>query len=202
MPGKKGRPKGSGIKNFCSRGHDISIVGRYPVNRECNQCIKDKRLNRNGPKNPGAKKQFCPKGHDTWICGREKGSGVCNLCRIVITQKWQSRNKQILVEYNKEWRKKHPEVVSAVNLKHKTNRNLRIVIWTDWDEINKFERNKPKGMTTDHYIPLQGKLVSGLHVSWNLRYLTKSENSKKCHKVDLLEVSNWYGKILEEAGLK
>jgi len=57
-------------------------------------------------------------------------------------------------------------------------------------------------MTQEHYIPLQGKKVAGLHVIWNLSYLSQSENSKKGNRIDLLEASEWYGKILEEAGLK
>jgi ribosomal protein L37E len=35
----------------------------------------------------------------------------------------------------------------------------------------------------DHIIPLNGKNVCGLHVHWNLRVVTKTENKKKLNKV-------------------
>jgi len=37
----------------------------------------------------------------------------------------------------------------------------------------------PEGMQVDHVVPLNGEFVSGLHVSWNLQYMTPVQNWKK-----------------------
>lgn len=158
------------------------MVGREK-NGGCSEC----RRKRYRKYEPGArpKKQFCVNGHDTFIVGR--ANRKCSQCHA---------------EQEKQYRKENPGLVKALSIKQQTNRNLRIVAWTDWDKIKEFYDNMPVRMTGDHIIPLQGKKVAGLHVSWNLQYLPPRNNSSKYNKCNLLEASEWYGKLLEEAGLK
>lgn len=55
--------------------------------------------------------------------------------------------------------------------------------WSNLDLIKEFYANCPKGFEVDHIIPLQGKIVSGLHVEYNLQYLPKSENKRKGNRM-------------------
>lgn len=50
-------------------------------------------------------------------------------------------------------------------------------------EIMTIYANKPQGMEVDHIVPRNGVNVCGLHVPWNLQYLTPEENRKKSNKV-------------------
>lgn len=164
---------------------------------------------------PGFKQVVCPKGHYYSIGGRT-GNGSCLICYKIYQKTYRRKNKQRLaklekehrdthkqecLEYKRKYRKEHPEVHRLSNAKREIKRNLRTPKFGQRG-IKTFVKKCPKSKTVDHYIPLLGDFVSGLNVIWNLQYLTRSANSSKNNKCNLLEASEWYGKLLEKARLK
>ena len=65
--------------------------------------------------------------------------------------------------------------------------------WVGEDEhlvMSIFINNCPSDKHTDHIIPLQGKLVCGLHVPENLQYLLISDNCSKSNSFDIIKFNN------------
>jgi hypothetical protein len=59
---------------------------------------------------------------------------------------------------------------------------IRTPSWSQHTQILQYYKNCPEGFHVDHVLPLQGKLVSGLHVIENLQYLTTEDNLSKSNK--------------------
>lgn len=77
---------------------------------------------------------------------------------------------------------------------HEENRKERVPPWlteAQKQEINdiyrkarEIERLTGVKHHVDHIVPLQGALVSGLHVPWNLQILSATENSRKSNRFE------------------
>ena len=76
----------------------------------------------------------------------------------------------------------NPHTQRAVTAKYRASQLKATPKFANLKKIKEIYKNCPKGYTVDHIVPLQGKAVCGLHVEWNLQYLTKSENSSKSNR--------------------
>lgn len=95
---------------------------------------------------------------------------------------WRARNREKHNSYNRLWSKRNKGKVTAYARAYQLLKLHRIPKWlSDKDRqlIMDFYENRPIGQHVDHIVPLKGKTVSGLHVPWNLQYLSAEENIKK-----------------------
>ena len=82
------------------------------------------------------------------------------------------------------WQKNNRGKAKSHTVKYMAAKLNRTPPWADLDSISFIYENCPPGMHVDHIIPLQGKLVSGLHVPENLQYLTPEENRQKGNRYE------------------
>ncbi len=139
----------------CIRGHvDIRRV----VNLTCEECNRE-----NGRLRAAADPdRYRQKGRESYQRNAEaRKAGV---------MRWRRENPEKVKGYSYACQKKRSKTFdSPLVEKHK-------------DEIRKIYSDRPESMTIDHIVPINHPLVCGLHVPWNLQYLTQPENAKKGNK--------------------
>ena len=106
-----------------------------------------------------------------------------------LTEKALNNYKTTQRKVKKTYAKNFPAKIAEVGNRNRAKRLKRMPRWIKdvfIDEIKQFykmarelEKIFPWKQHVDHVIPMKGKLVSGLHVPWNLQILSKKANLEK-----------------------
>lgn len=106
---------------------------------------------------------------------------------IAWRRKYAADNKEKLRGYSRAFYRRNPHVARHNARLRQVSQAQRTPAWADLNVIREIYRLCPEGHHVDHVIPLNGKTVSGLHVEYNLQYLTAAENVRKSNRVTLNE---------------
>jgi hypothetical protein len=103
----------------------------------------------------------------------------CKECKSVKNKQFYDANKD---SYHKPYIEEHRGEYNARTAKRRASIASSTPKWADLEAIKLIYKNCPAGYHVDHIIPLQGDIVSGLHIETNLQYLKASDNIAKSNK--------------------
>lgn len=105
------------------------------------------------------------------------------------TRKWAATNPRRKREMDLEFKAKNPAKVTSYKARYRAARRQATPPWLNEAQISQIESvyeearrlSQETGVPyeVDHIVPLAGKVVSGLHVPWNLRAIPKVENNRR-----------------------
>lgn len=158
----------------------ISLAAKNPVKKEHANALRRARYAKNS----------------STITARNKAWKDKNPEKVCLSiSNWQKKNPQKCSANTKKWAQANKGVVNARTRAYQLAKLNRTPAWLtaiDYERIqNEYKLAEILRKLTnqqwhvDHIIPLQGKIVSGLHVPSNLRVVVAKENIAKSNKFEV-----------------
>jgi hypothetical protein len=119
---------------------------------------------------------LCDCGNEKIVVGMNLRKGLIQSCGCL--RKEVSKKIMTILNF-KHGLSRSKEYKTHYSTKHTMAKRRQVPPWADEEKIKEIYLNRPKGFHVDHIVPLQGKLVSGLHVENNLQYLPAKVNIAK-----------------------
>jgi hypothetical protein len=98
-------------------------------------------------------------------------------------RRWYAGNSEAHLERCKDWKERNPGKVKEYVRARQAGLMTATPAWADRGAIQAIYEACPEGKWVDHVVPLNGDTVCGLHVDYNLQYLTPKENMAKGNKL-------------------
>ncbi len=143
------------VGNICAKHPELEGL-RLKSNRNCIGCSKER-----------------------WRVWWEKNKDYDRKNKALNARKWRERNPGKNAENIRKWAEKNPGAVLENARQNKRAIRRQAIAKLFKKELVSFYDGRPEGCHVDHIVPLQGKKVCGLHVPWNLQYLSAKENREK-----------------------
>jgi len=99
------------------------------------------------------------------------------------SREWYADNKEIHNARTKDWKQRNPKRVLEHTRARQAGLKTATPAWADRGAMQAIYEACPEGKWVDHVVPLNGDTVCGLHVDYNLQYLTPRENMAKGNKL-------------------
>ena len=181
--------KRGGVSSHCKECKKIASNGHYSRNADYY-----KKRNQNFYANLSAEKktqyrttsnakQITKDSQTRW---RRENAGKVS----AYSKKWMAKiPPEILSQKRKEYRKLNPEMFAKHSVKRRSSEKAASPQWLSNEDKKQMNLvylkrdfiNELTGVKheVDHIYPIQGKDSCGLHVPWNLRIMTSTENRRK-----------------------
>lgn len=158
----------------CRNGH---VAERYASSGRCSICIAEKNRRDHANKRK-YQRQWRTKNREYQRRWRAKNPEYY--------RQYYAKNPERIAEHQRKWRQANPHLVNAQRAKRRAAKLQATPAWADHEAIDaKYEIAKKaeellgEPHQVDHWIPLQGELVCGLHVAENLRVIPAEDNLRK-----------------------
>ena len=102
---------------------------------------------------------------------------------------WSKANPERKRKMDREFNEKNRSLVTSYKGKYRASKRNATPSWLTpkqieeirkvYDEARRLSLETGIPYEVDHIVPLSGKIVSGLHVPWNLRAIPKTENNRR-----------------------